>query len=171
MSAKTKVCPCVDCGENVEVSKFMSALKVKCEKCKTGEKPVEVVAEKESNTPPPVKAAEVKKEESAPIGSGRIDGKPNRALMNLCCPFHPHERMHIVGVIKSERWGDIVDFQCRVRGCWCKVSVSQQNQRIGPVKTSGDGLGWEPDVTIEQIKNGEAREIAEVMGLEVKHSE
>jgi hypothetical protein len=178
MSDKTKVCKCVDCGTNVEVSKFMSATKVKCSECKEGRKTISEPQKEENGpttTPEPQKTREIPRKAKedipiAPVGVGRVDGKPNKALMNLCCPFHTYQKMEIIGVIKSEKWGDIVDFQCRVRGCWCKVTISQQNQHIGPVKTTGDGLEYEADEVLEQLKNGNGHDIAVATKIEQKES-
>lgn len=137
MSKKTKIVKCVGCGKDIEVSKFMSALKARCQDCKNGSR-----RGSSSNT------------SKAP----RIDGPPNKALSRLCCPYHPDHRMTVIGVIKSSKWGDIVSLQCRVDGCWTLVQISEQHRHMGPLRSKVHGIGFESeeDVSrfVEHMKNG-----------------
>jgi hypothetical protein len=50
--------------------------------------------------------------------------------------------MSIIGVVKSSM-GDISTFQCREKGCWTLVKISEQ--QTSPVMTSASGIGYEPD--------------------------
>jgi len=121
---KTKQAICTGCGKQTEVSLFMSALKAKCDDCKTGKQP-----QQGSNG-------------FRPLTGPRIDGHPNAALRNLCCPYHTQKPMSIIGVVKSD-WGDVVTLQCREEGCWLMVKISEQQRSA--VKTTASGLSYTPD--------------------------
>lgn len=140
LSKETKTVKCVGCGKDIEVSKFMSALKARCQDCKN--------SGRRSNS----------SNSSNNISRGpRIDGPPSKALSRLCCPYHPDNRMTVIGVIKS-KWGDIVSLQCRVDGCWTLVQISEQQRHMGPLRSKVHGIGFESDDDVsrfvEHMKNG-----------------
>jgi len=138
MATKTKDVECVGCGAEIQVSLFMSAAKAKCESCK---KPA---------TP------DINIDGTYATGIGpRIDGAPNEALRLLGCPYHPKTPMSIIGVVKSSM-GDISTFQCREKGCWTLVKISEQ--QTSPVMTSASGIGYEPDDLVNRWPRTDQKE-------------
>ena len=139
---KLKDARCIECGKEIQIHIYASAKKCRCDDCKR--KRAKRVTQP-APTPKP-NSSEFFQRKPGP----RIDGRPNRALEKLCCPYHPDIPMKIIGVIKSEIWGDIVTLQCRQPGCWLVVNISEQSK--GPLRTKSHGDGYEPDMDPEEIK-------------------
>lgn len=131
---KLKDARCVECGKEIQIHIYASAKKCRCDDCKQREK-------RATQSTPTSSSGEFFQRNSEP----RIDGRPNKALEKLCCPYHHDIPMKVIGVIKSENRGDIVTLQCRQPGCWLVVSISEQSQ--GPLRTKSHGIGFEPDNT------------------------
>lgn len=140
--SRLKDAKCVECGKEIKINIYASAKKCKCDDCKRGR------AKRATRPTPPSKSSlgEFFKGDPGP----RIDGRPNRALEKLCCPYHPDIPMKIIGVVRSENWGDLVTLQCRQPGCWLVVNISEQTK--GPLRTKSHGDGFEPDMDPEEIK-------------------
>ena len=141
---KLKDAKFVECGKEIQIHIYASAKKCKCDDCKQGKV-------RQVTQPAPVP-------KSSPDGffqrdpGPRIDGRPNKALERLCCPYHHDIPMKVIGVIRSENWGDIVTLQCRRPGCWLVVNISEQSKHIGPLRTKSHGDGFEPDMDPGEIK-------------------
>ena len=137
---KLKDARCIECGKEIQIHIYASAKKCRCDDCKRG---------RTRRTTQP--ASTPKPNQFFKGGPGpRIDGRPNRALEKLCCPYHPDTPMKVIGVIRSENWGDLVTLQCRQPGCWLVVNISEQTK--GPLRTKSHGDGFEPDMDPEEIK-------------------
>lgn len=149
MTTATKICPCIVCGAEVEVTKFASASKVKCELCKNGGSNTEA-------TEKPIPDVQQSFGGLTHRTGPRIDGQPSKALRNLCCPHHPDKPMTVIGVNKSELWGDQVTLQCREKECYTVVVILERQQF--PLRTKVHGDGYEPDDIIEALANDEIRE-------------
>lgn len=139
---KLKDARCIECGKEIQIHIYASAKKCRCDDCKRKGK-----KRATQSAPAPTSSTdEFFQSKSGP----RIDGRPNRALEKLCCPYHPDVPMKVIGVIRSENWGDIVTLQCRRPGCWLVVNISEQTK--GPLRTKAHGDGFEPDMDPEEIK-------------------
>lgn len=160
---KQKDAVCVGCGKVIQINVLASLKTAKCDECKGG---------KRQDVPRETDGEEA--EHTTAYGESlvgpRIDGKPNRALARLCCPYHPHRQMDIIGVIKNDHWGDIVSMQCRERGCWTVVQISEQARNVGPWRTTVDGTSFEPDDLLGYLNNGRMNEWADEHDVEVKHT-
>lgn len=138
--SKLKDAKCVECGKDIQIHIYASAKKCKCDDCKRG------IAKHVAQLSQTLNPGEFFQGDSGP----RIDGRPNRALEKLCCPYHHDIPMKVIGVIRSEGWGDLVTLQCRRPGCWVVVNISEQTK--GPLRTKSHGDGFEPDMDPEEIK-------------------
>lgn len=137
---KYKQAECIECGKDISIHIYASKKKCKCDDCK--EQPQE-----DSGNDGPVQYFESQQ-------GPRIDGRPNKALERLCCPYHHDIPMKVIGVVKNPMWGDLVTMQCQRPGCWLVVNISEQSKQIGPMRTKSHGDGYEPDMTAEDIKEG-----------------
>lgn len=138
---KTKDAICNVCGESMQINVLASLKTAKCEPCKANKKQAVKVVEHNGN--PSVYG----ENQNGP----RIDGRPNKAFENLGCPHHPQNKMLIIGVVKNELWGDLITLQCRQKGCWTVVNISEQSKRSGPLRTRVHGDGYEVDDIINRL--------------------
>lgn len=130
MAKKLKIVECISCGKEVEVSVFASSAKTKCDDCKGGNKVTTTMTRNENGF-------------DGRKHGPRIDGPlDNDSLNRLCCPHHPDKPMTIIGVIKSD-WGDQITYQCREKGCYTVVQISEQSTM--PLRTRIHGIGFEID--------------------------
>lgn len=147
---KTKECACIICGNMVTVSLYASPAKVKCPECagkatggtkKATEAPVPIDrgSEPQKATEIPTEAPEMRIHHN----HGRIDGKPNKALVKLACPYHTDDPMEVVGVIKDAKWGDKVVMQCDL--CGVVVEMMDRNPNRAPIRMTDDGIDFEED--------------------------
>lgn len=130
----TKVCKCINCGKDVNVTKFASASKVLCDECK-GESggyaqadgvitnPVIDLNKLDRNVVPTLDEYNV-----TPVLFA------NRALREVKCPACGHEHMKILKVMDWSTFGLIVHYQCQK--CKLLVSISEQCKRT--IKYSND---------------------------------
>jgi hypothetical protein len=160
MADKTKDGVCVVCTKPIKVHKFVSLKTCKCDDCKTNK----------TRKAEPVNTSDQETAYGESTAGPRIDGKPNKALMKLCCPYHPADPMDIVGVIKNDKWGDIVSFQCRERGCHAVIQITEQAKMSSPWRTTADGTSFEPDDLIETLRQGKMEEWCDERGIEQKQT-
>lgn len=160
MGKKTKDAKCVICGVDFQASLFASLKTCRCDDCK-GSRKAEDIGDIGGINPSielmakPQKVAVV--DYSEKVNGPRIDGEPNRALARLACPLHPYKQMAVIGVIKSS-WGDILDFQCREKGCYTRVSITERPRNGYPMQTTGCGTDYEPTDALDAIENGNIAE-------------
>lgn len=136
---KMKDAQCMMCGDNIKIHIYASAKKAICDGCKSQDTDI-------------VEDLPTKDDLKGP----RIDGKPNKALRKLCCPHHADTPMQVIGVIKGD-WGDLISLQCRIKGCWTLVQISEQQAKMGhPLRTKchGDGYEKDPDALIQHLEHG-----------------
>lgn len=156
---KTKDATCIQCGTPIKIHIYASPKVAKCDVCKNNvTKTIMHNQDDDMNV--------YGERTTGP----RIDGAPNPALQNLACPYHPDKRMDIIGVIKNDHWGDIVSFQCRAKGCWTVVQISEQARKSGPWRTTVDGTSFEPDDVLEHLKEGKMDEWCEERNVEQRHT-
>lgn len=166
MSKRTKPAKCVVCGKDIEITVFGSLKTCKCDECKGGNiKAATPTTEAKEDTTERHETVYGEK-----MTGPRIDGKPNKALRNLCCPYHPQHPMDIVGVIKNDHWGDIVSFQCRQKGCYAVVQISEQSKMSGPLRTTACGTSFEQDDLVETLREGKMDDFCEQRGIEQRHT-
>ena len=152
MSKKTKQAECIECGEVITISLFASAKKARCDECKKDRKKNKKSDQQNHLIQKADDDISTIDENTGLTRGARIDGRPNKALENLSCPYHPDKKMKLIGVIKDDMWGDIVTLQCREEGCWLVVEISEQSRRTGPLRTKSHGIGVEPDLPAEEVK-------------------
>lgn len=100
---KTKILPCSfpECGQPLIVNKFESAARARC----PDHKAVASSSYREQRT-----------EDQQVI--------VNRALGQLCCPFHPEEPMSLLGVEQTGKGRAFkFSFRCRLSECCCVVDI------------------------------------------------
>lgn len=119
ISGNTKILPCIECGTMVEVSKFMSANKVLCDKCKgsgNGIAPSKLkvdISKVNRDTMPSVEDYTVLPSNIA-----------NTKLRNVVCPACGEPHMRIIQILDYSDIGLIIHYQCNK--CKLLVSVSEQ---------------------------------------------
>lgn len=160
---KQKDATCIDCGKTIQINVLASLKTARCEDCKGGNK-VEVSRGTQEG------GDDVRTAYGEAMTGPRIDGRPNKALAKLGCPYHPHKVMDVIGVIKNDHWGDIVSLQCREKGCYALVQISEQSRMSGPFRTTVDGTSFEPDDLVETVRTGNLEEWAEARDVEVRYT-
>lgn len=122
----TKMLPCIECGEMVEVSKFMSAQKVLCDKCKG----VSSSPGTNNATRLKIDRSKFKNIKIAPLEEYEMDGGiiANRRLREVKCPACGHEYMKPLMVIDWSQFGLIVNYQCPE--CLLLMNISEQCRRL-----------------------------------------
>jgi hypothetical protein len=171
---KMKDAVCIDCGVAIEINVLASLKTARCAVCKTGGKFADVRYDDEPaavadpvDEPEPAGRVTVYGES---MTGPRIDGAPNKALARLACPYHPHKTMNVIGVIRNDHWGDIVSMQCREKGCWTVIQISEQSRISGPWRTTVDGTTFEPEDLLESVRGGSLSDWAREREIEVKQT-
>lgn len=125
-ASRTKICKCIDCGADVEVSKFMSAEKVRCDKCKTEQHSRSISVNYEDD-------------EQINMGAGSITRASRRhypnvgiiansRLRKVKCPACGHEHMEVIRILDGSRFGLIISYQCP--SCFIFATFSEQHRRM-----------------------------------------
>lgn len=115
----TKILPCIKCGKDTEVSKFMSAQKVLCNECKgsapvsTGKKLVVDRSRLSMVNMPPIEEYE--------MNVGII---ANRRLREVPCPSCGHNYMKPLMVVDWSQFGMVINYQCQ--DCYTTMTISEQ---------------------------------------------
>jgi DNA-directed RNA polymerase subunit M/transcription elongation factor TFIIS len=119
----TKTLPCVECGEMVEVSKFMSAQKVLCDKCKGTSASSHVAS---SNARLHVDKSKLKNVKIPPLEEYEMNGGmiANKRLREVVCPACGHEHMKPLMIADWSQFGLIVHYQCPE--CLLLMNISEQ---------------------------------------------
>lgn len=104
---ETKTCQCVVCGKGVEVTKFATPSKVKCEECKNIN----------SNVP----------QEDRPEQIVTWSDVRDVELRNICC-LSCGEPMDLKVLVKSDQFGDVLTAQCP--SCYLVIQLSEQNRKF-----------------------------------------
>lgn len=118
----TKMLPCIECGEMVEVSKFMSAQKVLCNKCKG----VSGGISTNNATRLKVDKSKFKSIKIAPLEEYEMNGGiiANRRLREVKCPACGHDYMKPLSIVDWSQFGLIVHYQCPE--CCLLMNISEQ---------------------------------------------
>lgn len=124
----TKICQCINCGEDVEVTKFMSASKVLCNKCKG----VSVSSSSSNRAEMVVDRSKFNKIKMPPIEEYEMSGGmiANKRLQKVVCPACGHEYMKPTMIIDWSQFGLIIQYQCM--DCYTVIDLSEQARR--PIK-------------------------------------
>lgn len=119
----TKIRPCIKCGKETEVSKFMSDQKVLCDECKG------------TTSPKIVNAGRLQVDKSklgsinlAPIEEYEVNGGviANKRLREVCCPSCGHKYMKPLMIVDWSQFGLIVNYQCQE--CYTTMTISEQSR-------------------------------------------
>lgn len=108
---ETKKCPCIICGTLVEVTKFATPAKVKCDACKGS---IKEVARKNAAALPEV------------ILHDMVDAFLALHLDFPACPKNPNHDIELKSVVDGQH-GAIATFQCLE--CNIVISISTQHRR------------------------------------------
>lgn len=133
---KTKIRPCIKCGKEVEVSKFMSDQKVLCDTCKGVPSTKIVNTEKLHVDQSVLNNVHMPSIEEYEVNNGII---ANRRLREVKCPACGHEYMKTIMIIDWSYFGLIIHYQCPE--CYTTMNLSEQQRR--PLKMHG------PDITFD----------------------
>lgn len=133
ITGNTKTLPCIKCGVNVEVSKFMSASKVLCDDCK-GTTVNNVVSTKLK-----IDVSKLNRDTMPTIDDYTVlpSNIANKNLRKVKCPACGEEHMRIINILDYSMYGLIIHYQCNK--CKLLVSVSEQckfrcpTQKIGVI--------------------------------------
>jgi hypothetical protein len=138
----TKILPCIKCGKDVEVSKFMSAQKVLCSECKG------VPSGSLGGVKLQIDKSKFKNMKIAPLEEYEMNGGmiANKRLREVRCPACGHEYMKPLKIIDWSQWGLIIHYQCQE--CYTTIELSEQCRR--PMKIYNHGKRF--DYTGREIK-------------------
>lgn len=129
-SGNTKECACINCGNMVTVSKFMSASKVLCSDCR-GDMPLSRTTK---DTAPRLKPDITKLDKSRimPISEYEMNDAviANPRLRKVTCPACGHDYMKPNMIIDWSQFGMVVAYQCSK--CYTIVDISEQARQIIP---------------------------------------
>lgn len=130
----TKIRPCIKCGKDTEVSKFMSDQKVICNACKgVGGSP------EPRGLAPRIKVDMNKLDKSKVIPVEEYEVNEvcikNKRLRSVECPACGHEYMKPIMVIDWSQFGLIINYQCPK--CFLTALISEQTEKIIKLHTSG----------------------------------
>lgn len=129
----TKICKCIKCGADVEVSKFMSEQKVLCDNCKGGSSAKKIVnAGRLKVDRSKFGEVQMAPMEEYEMNEGVIN---NRRLREVPCPSCGHEYMKPLMVIDWSQFGMIINYQCQK--CYTTMTISEQTRR--PLKVYNPG--------------------------------
>ena len=138
----TKVCKCINCGKDVEVSKFMSASKVLCNECKgvsvSSDMPVMKIDKSKLG------AVSIAPLDEYEVNGGVIE---NRRLREIPCPKCGHNYIKPLSVIDWSQYGMIISYQCPE--CYLTMTLSEQTKYKMKVYNPGKRF----DYTGQQIRD------------------
>jgi DNA-directed RNA polymerase subunit RPC12/RpoP len=122
---KTKLRPCIKCGKEVEVSKFMSDQKVLCDECK-GITTVRVSADANKLQVDKSKLSSIN---IAPIQDYEMNEGVimNKNLREVPCPSCGHKYMKPLMIIDWSQFGMVINYQCQK--CYTTINLSEQCRR------------------------------------------
>lgn len=163
----TKICQCINCGVDVEVTKFASAAKVLCADCRDDGSP----------------SYEGSVNRNVRIDMGKLDrsvippleeyiAQPlmtNKALRDVECMSCGHKPMRILKVLDWSIFGLIVHYQCPE--CGLLVSVSEQTKHQIKVYEPGalyDYSGLAIENTLSGVESSRITNIARTLYEKVK---
>ena len=144
-SGATKIRPCIKCGKQTEVSKFMSDQKVMCNECKGIDSP------EQTKSAPRIQVDMSKLDRSKilPIEEYEVNEIciKNSRLRSVTCPACGHNYMKPIMVVDWSQFGLIISYQCP--SCYTTALISEQVNR--PIKQHSPGVRF--DYTGNQIKD------------------
>ena len=144
-NGKTKICKCVKCGVDTEVSKFMSADKVLCPDCKGTSAPKEIKGLAQRIVPDMSKLDRSKILPVEEYETNEVCIK-NPRLRSVRCPACGHEYIKPNMVIDWSQFGLIISYQCPK--CLLTMTISEQCDRV--IKYHSPGIQF--DYTGHQIE-------------------
>lgn len=143
-SGATKIRPCIKCGKDTEVSKFMSDQKVLCNACKGVDtsKPVKGMTQRIT-----VDISKLDKSKVLPIEEYEVNEVciKNSRLRLVTCPACGHNHMKPNMVVDWSQFGLIISYQCPK--CLTTMLLSEQADRV--IKHHSPGIRF--DYTGRQI--------------------
>lgn len=148
----TKIRPCIRCGKETEVSKFMSDQKVLCDECKGGTSVKVINAGRLHVDGSKLNNINMPSIEDYEMNGGVI---ANQRLREVKCPACGHEYMKPLMIIDWSQFGLIIHYQCQE--CYTTMNLSEQQRR--PLKIHGPEKTF--DYTGTQVRD---------LGLSLKES-
>ena len=138
----TKVCQCINCGKDVEVSKFMSASKVLCNECKGVSVSSDIPSMK-------IDKSKLGAVNIAPLEEYEVNGGviANKRLREVVCPKCGHEYMKPLSVIDWSQYGLLISYQCPE--CYLTMTISEQTKYKMKIYNPGKRF----DYTGQQIRD------------------
>ena len=145
-TGNTKIRPCIKCGKDTEVSKFMSDAKVLCDECKGVS--ARTIQPKGLAPRIQVDMSKLDKSRLLPIEEYETNEAyiKNTRLRSVECPACGHKYMKPTMVIDWSQFGLIIGYQCQE--CLTTITLSEQCDRV--IKTHSPGVRF--DYTGQAIK-------------------
>lgn len=140
----TKIRPCIKCGKETEVSKFMSDQKVLCDECKGVNTPKQANGLTQRIS---VNINKLDKSKMLPIEEYEVNEVciKNSRLRLVTCPACGHNHMKPNMVVDWSQFGLIISYQCPK--CLLTMLLSEQSDRV--IKHHSPGIRF--DYTGTQI--------------------
>ena len=138
----TKICQCINCGKDVEVSKFMSASKVLCNECKGVSVSSDIPTMRIDKSR--LGAVSIAPLEEYDVNGGVIE---NRRLREIPCPKCGHNYIKPLSVIDWSQYGMLISYQCPE--CYLTMTLSEQTKYKMKVYNPGKRF----DYTGQQVRD------------------
>jgi DNA-directed RNA polymerase subunit M/transcription elongation factor TFIIS len=162
----TKTLPCIECGTMVEVSKFMSAQKVLCDKCKgVSTSSSHIVS---SNAKLQVDKSKFSKMKIAPLEEYEMNGGiiANKRLREVICPACGHEHMKPLMIADWSQFGLIIHYQCPE--CLLLMNLSEQCRHEMKIYKAHQSFDYTGNQVTELINNMKHTRMSNVLGMLIK---
>lgn len=129
----TKIRPCIKCGKEVEVSKFMSDQKVQCDDCKgVDTKPIKGIVQRMS-----VDMSKLDRSKILPLEEYEVNEVciKNSRLRSIVCPACGHGHVKPNMVADWSQFGLVISYQCPK--CLLTMLISEQTNRVIKMHSPG----------------------------------
>ena len=128
----TKILPCINCGIDVEVTKFASAAKVLCSNCKGEISPRASNKRNDNEMLPQIEIDISKIDRNVIPPPEQYNITPmliaNQALREVTCPACGYDSMKIIKVLDWSMFGMTLSYQCP--HCFLLMTLSEQSRRM-----------------------------------------
>ena len=147
----TKIRPCIKCGKETEVSKFMSDQKVQCDECKgVDTKPIKGIVQRL-----PIDMSKLDRSKMLPIEEYEVNEVciRNSRLRSVTCPACGHNHVKPNMVADWSQFGLVISYQCPK--CLLTMLISEQTNRVIKMHSPGTRFDYTGNEILGLIGNKE----------------